>query len=86
MGAVIPRLWPSYMMLLCDPLSFSPHEEERLAVREFWVWARKDESSLHQKSWVQWLSLGDHNFAFFHRSVRGWVVRNELASLTDVAG
>ncbi|XP_022157428.1 uncharacterized protein LOC111024128 [Momordica charantia] len=72
-------------LLLSDPSSIGAQEEERVASRDFWDWTVMEEASLRQKSRVWWLSLGDHNSAFFHRSVRGRIW-NDLASLTDDVG
>ncbi|XP_022159081.1 uncharacterized protein LOC111025522 [Momordica charantia] len=80
------RMLAAQALLLSDPSSIGAQEEERVASRDFWDWAMMEKASLRQKSWVRWLSLGDQNSAFFHRSVRGRIVRNDLASLTDDAG
>jgi hypothetical protein len=47
---------------------------------------RAEESFFKQKARIQWLSLGDQNTSYFHKSVNGRQNRNKLLSLTREDG
>lgn len=67
---------------LSDP-SVQIFEEESEA-RESWMfYANAEESFLHQKSRVRWLSVGDLNTGVFHKYVRAHLSRNVIHYLYD---
>ncbi|KAJ6418664.1 hypothetical protein OIU84_001935 [Salix udensis] len=47
---------------------------------------KDEESYFKQKSRIQWLTLGDRNTSFFHRSVEHRRMRNRVNSLEDDKG
>ena len=55
---------------------------ERDAVHKYASTVRAEESFFKQKAKIQWLSLGDQNTSYFHKSVNGRQNRNKLLSLT----
>jgi hypothetical protein len=59
---------------------------ERDAVRNYASIVRAEESFFKQKARIQWLSLGDQNTSYFHKSVNGRQNRNKLLSLTREDG
>jgi uncharacterized membrane protein YgaE (UPF0421/DUF939 family) len=59
---------------------------ERDAVRKYASTIRAEESFFKQKARIQWLSLGDQNTSYFHKSVNGRQNRNKLLSLTREDG
>jgi len=59
---------------------------ERDAVRKYTSTVRAEESFFKQKASLQWLSLGDQNTSYFHKSVNGRHNRNKLLSLTREDG
>jgi len=60
--------------------------QERDAVRKYASTVRAEESFFKQKARIQWLSLGDQNTNYFHKSVNGRQNRNKLLSLTREDG
>ena len=59
---------------------------ERDAVHKYASTVRAEESFFKQKARIQWLSLGDQNTSYFHKSVNGRHNRNKLLSLTREDG
>ena len=59
---------------------------ERDAVHKYASTVRAEESFFKQKASIQWLSLGDQNTSYFHKSVNGRQNRNKLLSLTREDG
>jgi len=59
---------------------------ERDAIRKYTSTVRAEESFFKQKARIQWLSLGDQNTNYFHKSVNGRHNRNKLLSLTRKDG
>jgi len=59
---------------------------ERDVVRKYASTVRAEESFFKQKARIQWLSLGDQNTSYFHKSVNGRQNRNKLISLTREDG
>ncbi|KAI9397521.1 hypothetical protein POPTR_003G047001v4, partial [Populus trichocarpa] len=59
---------------------------ERDAVHKYASTVRAEESFFKQKARIQWLSLGDQNTSYFHKSVNGRQNRNKLLSLTREDG
>jgi hypothetical protein len=59
---------------------------ERDAVCKYASTVRVEESFFKQKARIQWLSLGDQNTSYFHKSVNGRQNRNKLLSLTREDG
>lgn len=45
-----------------------------------------EESILRQKYRIQWLKLGDTNFAFFHASIKNKIARNHIIRLVSSQG
>ena len=59
---------------------------ERDVVRNYASTVRAEESFFKQKARIQWLSLGDQNTSYFHKSVNGRQNRNKLLSVTRADG
>jgi hypothetical protein len=59
---------------------------ERDAIHKYASTVRAEESFFKQKAKIQWLSLGDQNTSYFHKSVNGRQNRNKLLSLTREDG
>ena len=59
---------------------------ERDVVRNYASTVRAEESFFKQKARIQWLSLGDQNTSYFHKSVNGRQNRNKLLSVTREDG
>lgn len=72
--------------LSANPDSVHCLEMARLWTQEFWVFARREEASLRQKSRVHWLELDDRNSTFFHRQVKTRIIRNGLVSVLNEVG
>ncbi|KFK22273.1 hypothetical protein AALP_AAs69811U000200 [Arabis alpina] len=66
--------------------SQSLFQEERAARDNWLLFALAEESFFHQKSRIRWLSLGDANSRFFHRSVLANLSRNIIHFLRDNLG
>ncbi|XP_075074577.1 uncharacterized protein LOC142162154 [Nicotiana tabacum] len=49
-------------------------------------WILVEESILRQKSRVQWLKLGDTNFAYFHANIKNIITQNKIRSLVSDRG
>lgn len=73
------------MRTLIDP-SPSLFQEEAEARTSWMFYAAAEESFLHQKSRVRWLSVGDLNTGVFHKAVRANLSRNVIHYLLDSAG
>ena len=56
--------------------------QERMALQDYILLSKQEESFYAQKSRIRWLKEGNLNTAFFHSSVRSRFNRNKLASLT----
>jgi N-acetyl-beta-hexosaminidase len=57
--------------------------KERECLHAFVSLAKAEESFLKQKSWNQWLKLGDQNNGFFHRSLKVKHAKNTITHLWD---
>ncbi|KAB5565243.1 hypothetical protein DKX38_005297 [Salix brachista] len=69
-----------------DPQSEEFKEAERAAAINFNQLSRDEEAYYKQKSRINWLTLGDRNTTFFHRSMRHRHARNRISSLVDKDG
>ncbi|KAJ6670073.1 hypothetical protein OIU85_019845 [Salix viminalis] len=69
-----------------DPSSVRFREIERERAGLYWTLCREEEAFYKQRSRVQWLSLGDHNTKFFHRSLMHRNSRNAIHRLQDGNG
>ncbi|KAL0873789.1 hypothetical protein Bca101_023494 [Brassica carinata] len=73
------------MRALTDPSTLFFQEESE--ARKSWIfYAAAEESFLHQKSRVRWLSVGDMNTGVFHKAVRANLSRNVIHYLLDSEG
>ncbi|KAF9678102.1 hypothetical protein SADUNF_Sadunf07G0000100 [Salix dunnii] len=69
-----------------NPSSLIYRTREKQAAACYQKLCRDEESFYKQKSRIQWLSLGDKNTAFFHKSVIHRKMRNRIIKLNDEAG
>ncbi|KAB5569895.1 hypothetical protein DKX38_003688 [Salix brachista] len=69
-----------------DPSNSMSGALEREKARVYWDLCREEEAFYKQRSRVQWLSLGDHNTKFFHRSLMHRNSRNAINRLQDRDG
>ncbi|XP_028099266.1 uncharacterized protein LOC114298836 [Camellia sinensis] len=65
-----------------DPLNLEFQVNERNLCKKYVDLCNAEESLAHQKSRVQWLSLGDRNSAFFFRSIRNNQNRSSNSGVT----
>lgn len=70
---------------LTDP-SQQLFEEEAEARKSWMFFAAAEESFLHQKSRVRWLTVGDSNTGVFHKAVRANLSKNVIHYLLDPMG
>lgn len=78
------QLDQSQMRALSDPSAHIFQDESE--ARQSWMfYAAAEESFLHQKSRVKWLSVGDLNTGVFHKAVRANLSRNVIHYLLDAA-
>ncbi|KAJ6925333.1 hypothetical protein NC651_009871 [Populus alba x Populus x berolinensis] len=68
------------------PGSFELMSAERNHARIYTQLCKEEEAFYKQRSRIQWLSLGDRNTKFFHRSLVHRQSRNRVHGLTDEAG
>ncbi|KAH7864873.1 hypothetical protein Vadar_019674 [Vaccinium darrowii] len=59
---------------------------EREALLKYIDLSKAEESFERQKSWVQWLALGDQNNKFFHRKMAANTMRKKILSIGDGRG
>ncbi|KAL7246796.1 hypothetical protein ACSBR2_001828 [Camellia fascicularis] len=64
-----------------DPMNVILQEEERGAYAKYVDLSKVDESLAYQKYRVQWLGLGDRNFKFFFRTIKGNINRGRIHSV-----
>ncbi|KAL3573201.1 hypothetical protein D5086_027105 [Populus alba] len=55
--------------------------EKEMLFRNYASTVREEECFFQTKARIQWLSLGDQNTSYFHKSVNGRQNRNKLLSL-----
>ncbi|GJX79146.1 RNA-directed DNA polymerase, eukaryota, reverse transcriptase zinc-binding domain protein [Tanacetum coccineum] len=55
-------------------------------LKEYMTIMEDEEKLLFQKSKVKWLSLGDRNNSFFHKTLKGRYQRNRIKRVQDVNG
>ncbi|KAJ6756449.1 hypothetical protein OIU79_028773 [Salix purpurea] len=73
-------------MLDQNPSSPEARLVEKDAARSYHQLCRDEESYYKQKSRIQWLTLGDKNTSFFHRSLLHRRMRNQIITLEDGRG
>nr|GEU75037.1 hypothetical protein [Tanacetum cinerariifolium] len=61
-------------------------DREVVIFKEYMTTMEDEEKLLYQKSKIKWLSLGDKNNSFFHRSLKGRYQRNMIENIQDVNG
>ncbi|GJZ52154.1 RNA-directed DNA polymerase, eukaryota, reverse transcriptase zinc-binding domain protein [Tanacetum coccineum] len=69
-----------------DPSSVHLKEEESIYTVAYKSALLDEELLLRQKSKIQWLKEGDSNSAYFHKMVKGKVIKNRIESVYDDAG
>jgi hypothetical protein len=68
------------------PSYLNIHRTEHILVKEYATLAEVEESFLRQKSWLQWLNLGDKNSKFFFNLVKCFHSHNKILSIHDENG
>ena len=66
-----------------DPSFVALCEEEALYLKAFNQASLDEERFLKQKAKIEWLSVGESNSAYFHRSVKARVSRGRVDCITD---
>ncbi|GKE47255.1 hypothetical protein Tco_1478513 [Tanacetum coccineum] len=61
-------------------------EKEIACLKAYKVAMKDEESMLKQRAKVEWLSEGDSNTKFFHKTVKGNLNRNRIESVEDMNG
>ncbi|GKD87355.1 RNA-directed DNA polymerase, eukaryota, reverse transcriptase zinc-binding domain protein, partial [Tanacetum coccineum] len=69
-----------------DPHNKLLREEESLILRNYGEAMKEEEKLLFQKSKIKWLSMGDRNNAFFHRTLKSRYSRNNINVIHDEGG
>lgn len=69
-----------------DPQNVTIGDTERHLAKTYMNLCKEEEAFYKQRSRVQWLTLGDHNTKFFHRSLLHRNARNTISSLQDDVG
>ena len=69
-----------------NPSSEMARTNERHAAKTYQKLCQDEESFYRQKSRIQWLTLGDKNTSFFHKSLLHRRSRNKITSLQDGVG
>ncbi|KAJ6414220.1 hypothetical protein OIU84_006948 [Salix udensis] len=69
-----------------DPQNVTMGDTERHLAKTYMNLCKEEEAFYKQRSRVQWLTLGDHNTKFFHRSLLHRNARNTISSLQDDVG
>ncbi|XP_038701838.1 uncharacterized protein LOC119998563 [Tripterygium wilfordii] len=74
--------WESVRVMLDDDLTNLAYQsEERILARNYFSLCQMEESFYRKKSRIYWLTLGDNNIIFFHRSIVHRQSRNKISSL-----
>ncbi|KAK1441229.1 hypothetical protein QVD17_07072 [Tagetes erecta] len=69
-----------------NPFDVSLRESEARLLKEFEVASYDEELFLKQKAKVEWLSAGDSNSAYFHKSLKCKLHRGKFGRVSDVHG
>ncbi|PWA66317.1 RNA-directed DNA polymerase, eukaryota, Reverse transcriptase zinc-binding domain protein [Artemisia annua] len=69
-----------------DPANKKLREEESTCLKDYVEALKDEEKLLFQKSKVKWLSVGDRNNAFFHKSLRSRHHRSRIEVINDELG
>nr|GEU94564.1 ribonuclease H-like domain-containing protein [Tanacetum cinerariifolium] len=69
-----------------DPHNALLREEEMVYSRAYTNDVLDEEKLLNQKTKIEWLRKGDHNTAYFHNVLKGWVSKSRIKVVTDDAG
>ncbi|GJY18231.1 hypothetical protein Tco_0389722 [Tanacetum coccineum] len=74
------------VMIDKDPYNKDLRDTEVATLKEYATAMEDEEKLLFQKSKIKWLSLGDRNNAFFHKTLKGRYQRNIIEKIQDVNG
>ncbi|GJT89551.1 RNA-directed DNA polymerase, eukaryota, reverse transcriptase zinc-binding domain protein [Tanacetum coccineum] len=69
-----------------DPYNKTLRNAEVAILKEYMTIMEDEEKLLFQKSKFKWLSLGDRNNSFFHKTLKGRYQRNRIERVQDVNG
>ena len=69
-----------------DPDDKKLREEESVILVEYMEALKIEEKLLFQKAKIKWLSLGDRNNAFFHRTLKSRYHKNRISAIEDCMG
>lgn len=69
-----------------NPMSVEFQLAEKQSAKDYQILCKDEESFYKQKSRVNWLTLGDRNTSFFHKTIMHRKHRNQIISLTDDEG
>ncbi|GKF25928.1 RNA-directed DNA polymerase, eukaryota, reverse transcriptase zinc-binding domain protein, partial [Tanacetum coccineum] len=69
-----------------DPYNKDLRDYEVVTLKEYVIAMEDEEKLLFQKSKIKWLSLGDRNNDFFHKTLRGRYQRNKIEKVQGVNG
>ncbi|GJW72610.1 RNA-directed DNA polymerase, eukaryota, reverse transcriptase zinc-binding domain protein, partial [Tanacetum coccineum] len=68
------------------PYNKTLRDYEVVILKDYMAAMEDEEKLLFQKSKIKWLSLGDKNNYFFHKTLKGRYQRNKIESVQDVNG
>nr|GEZ35754.1 RNA-directed DNA polymerase, eukaryota, reverse transcriptase zinc-binding domain protein [Tanacetum cinerariifolium] len=69
-----------------DPYNKALRKEEVAILKEYMTTREDEEKLLFQKSKIKWLSLGDINNSFFHKTLKGRYQKSIIENIQDVNG
>ncbi|GJX36121.1 RNA-directed DNA polymerase, eukaryota, reverse transcriptase zinc-binding domain protein [Tanacetum coccineum] len=69
-----------------DPYNKVLRSAEVKILKEYMTIMEYEEKLLFQKSKIKWLSLGDRNNSFFHKTLKGRYQKNRIKKIQDVNG
>nr|GEV31126.1 hypothetical protein [Tanacetum cinerariifolium] len=69
-----------------DPYNKALRKEEVAILKEYMTAMEDEEKILFQKSKIKWLSLGDINNSFFHKTLKGRYQKSRIEKIQDVNG
>nr|GEW63044.1 hypothetical protein [Tanacetum cinerariifolium] len=69
-----------------DPYNKALRKEDVAILKEYMTTREDEEKILFQKSKIKWLSLGDRNNSFFHKTLKGRYQKSIIEKIQDVNG